>query len=213
MKGSTRAAVAIGVGYMLGRRRKLRVATVMAVATAVGGTTLGGMILRRGTKYLSSTDAIGKLSPQIADVVDVVRGDLMSAGKAAAKAAVNNRVDTLTDSLHERAERLRNPAEQVRDAGGRVRDAGGRVRDLGRVFGDADEVEDDDYETDEVDETDGYADDEGEDYAEDEPEDLEDDEPDEAPARRGRSPVTRPPVTRAPVTRAGQAGRTSRGRR
>ena len=46
MKGSMRAAAAIGVGYLLGRRRKLRTATFMAVATAVGGTTLGGMMLK-----------------------------------------------------------------------------------------------------------------------------------------------------------------------
>ena len=116
MKGSTRAAVALGVGYMLGRRRKLRAATVMAVATAAGGTSLGGMILRRGTKYLGSTDAIGKLAPQVGEMVDVVRGDLIGAGKAAATAAVNNRVDALTGSLHERAERLRNPGEAGEDA-------------------------------------------------------------------------------------------------
>ncbi|HEX8008959.1 MAG TPA: hypothetical protein VF482_21320, partial [Trebonia sp.] len=93
MKGSTRAAVALGVGYVLGRRRRLRAATVMAVATAAGGTSLGTMLLRRGTKYLGSTDAIGKLAPQAGEIVDVVRGDLISAGKAAATAAVNNRVD------------------------------------------------------------------------------------------------------------------------
>ena len=117
MKGSTRAAVALGVGYMLGRRRKLRTATVMAVATAAGGTTLGGMMFRRGAKYLGSTDAIGKLAPQAGEIADVVRGDLIGAGKAAATAAVNNRVDALTGSLHERAERLRNPGEAIGDAG------------------------------------------------------------------------------------------------
>lgn len=84
MKGSTRAAVALGVGYVLGRHRRLRTATVMAVATAAGGTTLGGMMFRRGAKYLGSTDAVGKLAPQASEIVDVVRGDLIGAGKAAA---------------------------------------------------------------------------------------------------------------------------------
>ena len=38
MKGGTRAAVAIGVGYLLGRRHKIRIATIMAVAAAAAGT-------------------------------------------------------------------------------------------------------------------------------------------------------------------------------
>ena len=116
MKGSMRAATAIGVGYLLGRRRKLRTATFMAVATAVGGTTLGGMMLKRGMKMLNNSEALGKIAPQLTEITDVVRGDLLTAGKAAARAAVSNRVDSLTDSLHDRAEQLRNPAATVSDA-------------------------------------------------------------------------------------------------
>ena len=58
MKCSTQAAVAIGVGYLLGRRRKLRAATVMAAATAVGGTTVGGMVMSRGMKLLASSKTL-----------------------------------------------------------------------------------------------------------------------------------------------------------
>ena len=83
MKGSMRAATAIGVGYLLGRRRKLRTATFMAVATAVGGTTLGGMMLKRGMKMLNNSEALGKIAPQLTEITDVVRGDLLTAGKAA----------------------------------------------------------------------------------------------------------------------------------
>ena len=116
MKGSMRAATAIGVGYLLGRRRKLRTATFMAVATAVGGTTVGGLLLKRGMKMLNSTEAFGKIAPQLTEITDTVRGDLLTAGKAAATAAVSNRVDSLTGSLHDRAEQLRNPAATVSDA-------------------------------------------------------------------------------------------------
>jgi hypothetical protein len=184
MKGSTRAAVAIGVGYMLGRRRKLRVATVMAVATAVGGTTVGGMILRRGTKYLSSTDAIGKLAPQAGEIVDVLRNDLISASKAAATAAVNSKVDALTDSLHERAERLRNPGEMVVD--------------------DAEDYADDDAED--------YADDEPGDL--DDLEDDEPEEAPVRRGGRGQSPITRVSQTgRATRSRATRDARAARARR
>src|SRR6185437_11324132 len=110
MKGSTRAATAIAVGYVLGRRRKLRTATLMAAATAVGGTTVGGLVMRRGMKMLGSSEALGKVAPQLADFADIVRGDLVTAGKAALTTAATSRVDALTDSLHDRAERVRNPA-------------------------------------------------------------------------------------------------------
>ena len=116
MKGSMRAATAIGVGYLLGRRRKLRTATLMAAATAVGGTTVGGLLLKRGMKMLNSTEAFGKIAPQLTQITDTVRGDLLTAGKAAATAAVSNRVDSLTGSLHDHAERLRNPADAVPDS-------------------------------------------------------------------------------------------------
>jgi methyl-accepting chemotaxis protein len=109
MKGSMRAATAIGVGYLLGRHRKFRTAAMVAAGMTVGGTTIGSLVMKRGMKMLGSTDAIQKVAPQLGDLADVVRGDLVAAGKAAATAAVNNRVDALTDSIHDRAERVRNP--------------------------------------------------------------------------------------------------------
>jgi len=37
MKGGAQAALALGVGYVLGRRRKMRLATMLAVGAATGG--------------------------------------------------------------------------------------------------------------------------------------------------------------------------------
>lgn len=116
MKGGTRAAVAIGVGYVLGRRRKMRLATMLAIGTATGGlTALGGAALRRGVQALGSADVLGKLGPQFGDIADTVRGDLVEAGKAAAVGALTGRIESLTDSLHDRAEGLRNPAPDQPD--------------------------------------------------------------------------------------------------
>ena len=117
MKGSMRAAAAIGIGYVLGRHRKFRTAAVMAAGMTVGGSTVGGLALKRGMKMLGSTDAVQKVAPQLGDLADIVRGDLVAAGKAAATAAVSNRVDALSDSLHDRAERVRLPP---RVAGGQT---------------------------------------------------------------------------------------------
>lgn len=90
-----------------------------AVSGGMGG--MGGAALRRGMKMLGSTEALQKVAPQLGDIADTVRGDLLTAGKAAATAAVNNRVESLTDSLHQRAEQARNPAAAAAGAGAAAR--------------------------------------------------------------------------------------------
>jgi hypothetical protein len=212
MKGSMQAAAAIGIGYVLGRHRKFRTAAMVAAGMTFGGTTVGSLILKRGMKMLGSTEAIQKVAPQLGDLADTVRGDLVSAGKAAATAAVSNRVNALTDSLHDRAERVRNPADTVAEGTEEAAEAGrtaartgrraatGTAKRAGDAAGgtsrrltgrgraadsEADEAEvDDDYEDDE------YEDDEYED-------DDRADEADEAPAPRRTTTRRRSPVVRA----------------
>jgi hypothetical protein len=137
MKGGAQVALAVGVGYLLGRRRKMRMATMIAAGAAAGGIGgLGPAVLKRGAKMLSSTDIAGKLSPQVNEIVNTVRGDLLDAGKAAAATAVTSRMDSLTDSLHERAEAFRNPEAAVAGAGRAAGKAGGAAGEAaGRAGG------------------------------------------------------------------------------
>jgi hypothetical protein len=112
MKKASNVGLAIGVGYLLGRKHKLRLALLLATATATG--RLGGaatQAIKRGGSLLGSSDAMGKLSPDLGKVMSTVRGDLAGAGKTAVQAAVASRIESLTDSLHERTEGLRNPPE------------------------------------------------------------------------------------------------------
>jgi hypothetical protein len=132
MKGSMRAAAAIGIGYVLGRHRKFRTAAVMAAGMTIGGTTVGALVMKRGMKMLGSTDAIQKVAPQLGELADVVRGDLVAAGKAAATAAVSNQLDSLTDSLHDRAERLRNPAATVAEGVDKATETADKATEAGR---------------------------------------------------------------------------------
>lgn len=220
MKGGVQTAAAIGVGYILGRRRKMRLATMLAVGAATGGAArLGPAALRQGTKYLGKTDVAGSLGPQVSQIVETVRGDLLDAAKGAATAAVTNRIDSLSDSLHDRAETLRNPKAAVGKAGdtagkatGKAGETAGKLVPMGRGRRQASEEQDeydepaDEYEDeedldeapaeDEAEETDEPLDDEA-----DEPLDDEADEPDEsrneedddeAPPRRRRT--TRSPI-------------------
>jgi hypothetical protein len=182
MKCSTQTALVLAVGYMLGRRRKLRIATVLTAAAATGGVgRLGGAAVRRGLKTLGSSQALGDLGPQVSAITESVRGDLVEAGKAAVLASVTNRIGSLSDSLHDRAEGVRTGAADTADkaakAGDAVRSQGKRARrGGGREETEPDEREpEDEYE----DEEDEY---------EDEPE-----EEDRAPRRRA---PRRPPVAR-----------------
>jgi hypothetical protein len=72
MKGGTQAALGLGVSYVLGRRRKMRLATIMAAAAAGG---LGGLAVKRATKVLGSTEALGTFAPHLGELADTVRGD------------------------------------------------------------------------------------------------------------------------------------------
>jgi hypothetical protein len=128
MKGGKEAALALAVGYVLGRRRKMRLTTMLAAATATGGLGLTGAALRRGAKVAGSSEALGKFAPQLGELAEVVRSDLIDAGKAAASAAVTNRIASLTDSLHERAELVREPGAVASGAGKAARSGADKAR-------------------------------------------------------------------------------------
>jgi len=223
MKGGVGTALAIGVGYILGRNRKMRLATMLAIGAATGGAAkLGPAALRHGTKYLGKTDIAGALGPQVTEIVNTVRGELLDAAKGAAAAAVTSRIDSLSDNLHDRAETLRNPeaavgkagetaGETVGRAGETVGRAGGKLRGQRRRGRDADIEDEAEPDLDGEERGNGRvrrertrASEEPDEY--DEPVDeYEDEDPadeagepeeDEAPApRRRRS--TRSPVVRA----------------
>lgn len=215
MKGGTQAAVALGVGYVLGRRRKMRLTTLLAAGAVTGGLgSLGGGLLQQGMKRLGSTEALGKMSPQLGDLADAVRGDLIDAGKAAAAAAVANRIESLTDSLHDRAEMLREPGAAATGAaagaGKAARSgAGEATRRVRRARPSARDEETDELSDDELRGEDDLGDEEEFDTEEpaepvaEEPEDEEpqDEEPRRPTARRSRTSTTR---RRSPVVRAGR---------
>jgi len=136
MKGGVGTALALGVGYILGRHRKMRLATMLAVGAATGGAAkFGPAALRQGTKYLGKTDIAGALGPQVTEIVNTVRGELLDAAKGAATAAVTSRIDSLSDNLHDRAETLRNPEAAVDKAGETVGRAGKTAGRAGETVG------------------------------------------------------------------------------
>ena len=226
MKGGAQTALAIGVGYMLGRRRKMRLATMLALGAATGGAArLGPAAMRQGAKYISKTDIAGALGPQVTEIVNTVRGELLDAAKGAAAAAVTSRIDSLSDNLHERAETLRNPEAAVGKAGetaGRAGETVGRagesLRGRRRRGREADVEDEAEPERDEEERHNGRArrqrsraSEEPDEYEEPADEYEEEEDLDEAPADEAEEPEedeTEEPAprrrrtTRSPVVRA-----------
>ncbi|MBF6163512.1 hypothetical protein IU486_01835 [Streptomyces gardneri] len=94
MKGGSRIALGVGIGYVLGRTRKMRFALSLAgAAMAKRSAGTPGDLLERGTSLLKS--------PELTKITDTVRGELMGAARAAAVTAASNRIDALNSRLQQ----------------------------------------------------------------------------------------------------------------
>lgn len=92
-------ALGVAGGYLLGRTKKMKLALMfagMAAGRRAGGP---GELLKGGTKLLSST-------PELARLTDQVRGRLLEAGKSAALAVAARQVESITDRVGRRVESL-----------------------------------------------------------------------------------------------------------
>ncbi|MGW6421987.1 hypothetical protein ACWF82_04860 [Nocardia sp. NPDC055053] len=95
MKGGTRIAVGVGIGYLLGRTRTMRSAAALALAGAVmsrRSSDAPARLLERGASLLTS-------SPELTRLTDTVRGELPGAVRSAAVTAASNRIDALNARL------------------------------------------------------------------------------------------------------------------
>ncbi|MGV9666030.1 hypothetical protein [Nocardia niigatensis] len=95
MKDGVRIVVGVGIGYVLGRTRKMRFALSLAgAAMARRNTGMTAELLERGTSLLKS-------SPELAQLTDTVRGELLGAVRSAAVTATSNRLDALSARLEQ----------------------------------------------------------------------------------------------------------------
>lgn len=98
MKGGTRIAIGVGIGYVLGRTRKMKFALSLAgAAMSRRSSGLPSELLERGSSLLRS-------SPELTQLTDTVRGELMGAVRSAAVTAASNRIDALNDRIQHGAE-------------------------------------------------------------------------------------------------------------
>ncbi|HEY0699971.1 MAG TPA: hypothetical protein VGD43_19435 [Micromonospora sp.] len=106
MNSKARIGLAVAVGYVLGRRRKLRTALTLAAAVAAGRISGGGgQLVGRGLSALQGKPHLDKLGG---------RGTSLGvAGRAAATAAVGSGVDALSGRLRRKSEKLRHGAREM----------------------------------------------------------------------------------------------------
>jgi hypothetical protein len=195
MKVGARLALGVAIGYCLGRTKKMRVALTLVAAGATGRMSANpGDLVKQGAKLLDA-------SPELRKATEDMRGRLVDAGKAAAIAAASNRIGSLTDRLHERADLVRNPellggseSDDAEESGEDSEDAAPRRRSRRQSRGSRDSDEDSRADSEE-----DAGEDSGEDSGQDdELEDYDEDEEYEEPRRSTRTTST---ARRSPVRR------------
>ncbi|WP_349880092.1 hypothetical protein ABIH81_10425 [Micromonospora sp. HUAS YX12] len=93
-------ALAVGFGYLLGRRKKLRIALTLAAAVAAGrASRRPGGLKQLGTDLMA-------VNPQLRNLGGL-GPPLVAAGRAAATAAAGNGIDAIGGRLREGAGALR----------------------------------------------------------------------------------------------------------
>jgi hypothetical protein len=107
MKDS-KAALAAGIagGYVLGRTKKAKLA--LAVASYVVGRRIPlnpRQLADEGMRRIRE-------NPHVAELGGQLRGELLQAGRTAASAAVNRRIESMADTLHARTEALSSGHEE-----------------------------------------------------------------------------------------------------
>lgn len=109
MVDSKRAALAgsMAAGYLLGRSRRTK------LAMAVAAYLVSGRLRAKPHELLAAgADKLGD-SPQLSQLVEQVRSELLTAGREALKAAVDHRMGTFADSLADRTKALGEAVEAV----------------------------------------------------------------------------------------------------
>ena len=92
MGSNARVAMAVGLGYLLGRRKKMRTAVAVGAAIAAGRFSRDPMsLLQRGGELLGNTSVLGPVSG--------LTKPLTAAGKAAAAGVVSRQIDAVGDRI------------------------------------------------------------------------------------------------------------------
>jgi hypothetical protein len=120
---SGRVMLAVAGGYVLGRTKKMKLAIMLA------GMASGNKLARDPAQLLQHGARLVQSSPQLSALSDQVRGRLIEAGKGIAVAVVSKQMESLSDRLSERTERLSGRLDEHIGSGpvGRIGHASGEM--------------------------------------------------------------------------------------
>lgn len=100
MNTATRVAAAAASGYILGRRKRLK------LAIAVGSMLAGKRLATDPKGMLRQANELIESRPELAKISDQVRTTLFTAARGAAVGVVSNRINSLSDSIRDRSDKL-----------------------------------------------------------------------------------------------------------
>ncbi|WP_203416624.1 hypothetical protein [Jiangella ureilytica] len=100
MNTATRVAAAAATGYVLGRRKKLK------LAIAVGSMLAGKRLATDPRGMLRQANELIESRPELAEISDQVRTTLFTAARGAAVGVVSSRINAVSDSIRDRSDRL-----------------------------------------------------------------------------------------------------------
>ncbi|SEF18367.1 hypothetical protein [Jiangella alba] len=117
MNTATRVAMAAASGYILGRRKRLK------LAIAIGSMLAGKRLATDPRGMLRQAGELVESRPELAQLTDQVRTTLYTAARGAAVGVVGQRIDHLSDSIRDRSDRLTGAVtERTPISGGRDSD-------------------------------------------------------------------------------------------
>ncbi|MET9902877.1 histone protein [Streptomyces sp. NPDC006446] len=160
-KGKVVLAAAVVGGYVLGRTKKGRLA--LSIATYLAGRRFG---LEPRQLAAEGMRRLGEI-PQVAELQEQLRGEVLEAGRKAMSAAADRGMATLADSLSDRTSRLLEMPDEAEEEY-------------------APEDEDAEYEEEEEPEAE-YGEDQAEEEEEEPEGEYEEEEPEEGPEAKPRS--------------------------
>ena len=147
MSDNSKIALGVAGGYLLGRTKKMK------LALSLGGLLIGQKIPTNPRELLKQGQKLVQGNENLSEIDEMFRGKLLEAARAAALATLSSRMNSVSDSIRERTDGLRELANELEEAAddveedesdeeqedeqeGRVgRRAGGRAGARGRVRG------------------------------------------------------------------------------
>ncbi|MEU6577365.1 hypothetical protein [Streptomyces sp. NPDC046805] len=100
MMSSAKIGAAVVGGYVLGRRKKAKIAIGLGLLLAGAGARP-----RQLAKTLTESPIVGTVNERL-------RGELSGVGKAAATAVLTSQAEKIADAIHDRTEELRLPESE-----------------------------------------------------------------------------------------------------